>query len=110
MSGNEEVARLNIQGGIFQGDILSPLLFVIGLIPLSHTLRKVSAGYQLGKGQYKKINHFLFKDDLKFYENSKKEHEKLTNTVTIFLKDIAMEFDISKCAFEKQEDLLVLVE
>ena len=42
-------------------------------------------------------------DDLKFYENSKKEGEKLTNTVTIFLKDIAMEFDISKCAFESRK-------
>ena len=50
MSRNEELARVNIQRGIFQGDILSPLLFVIGLIPLSHILRKVNAGYQLGKG------------------------------------------------------------
>ena len=50
MSGNEEIARVNIQRGIFQGDTLSPLLFVIGLIPLSHILRKVNVGYQLGKG------------------------------------------------------------
>ena len=48
MLGNEELARINIQRGIFQGDDLSSLLFVIGLIPLSHTLRKVNAGYQLG--------------------------------------------------------------
>ena len=38
MSGNEELARLNIKRVIFQGDTLSPLMFVIGLIPLSHTL------------------------------------------------------------------------
>ena len=44
MSGNEELATVNIQRGIFQGDTLSPLLFVIGLIPLSHILRKVVAG------------------------------------------------------------------
>ena len=30
MSGNEELARVNIQRAIFQGDTLSPLLFVIG--------------------------------------------------------------------------------
>ena len=48
MSGNEELARVNIQRGIFQGK--TPLLFVIGLIPLSQTLRKVNAEYQLGKG------------------------------------------------------------
>ena len=41
MSGNEELARVNIQRGVFQGDTLS-LLFVIGLIPLSHILRKVN--------------------------------------------------------------------
>ena len=40
MAGNEELARVNIQRGIFQGDTLFPLLFVIGLIPLNHTLRK----------------------------------------------------------------------
>ena len=86
MSGNEEIARENIQRGIFQGDTLSLLLFAIGFIPLSHTLRKVNAGYQLKKGQHKKINHFIFMDDLKFYGNSKKEAERLTNTVRIFSK------------------------
>ena len=48
MLGNEELARINIQRGIFQGDDLSPLLFVIGSIPLSHTIRKVNVGYQIG--------------------------------------------------------------
>ena len=81
MSGNEELARLNIKRVIFQRDTLSPFMFVIGLIPLSHTLRKVNAGYQLGKGLYKKSNHLLFMDNLKLYGNSKKEAERLTNTV-----------------------------
>ena len=88
---------MNIQRGIFQGDTLSPLLFVIGLIPLSRNLWKVNGGYQLGKDQYKKINQLLFKDGLKL-RNSEKEVEILTNTVRIFSKDIAMEFGISKCA------------
>ena len=46
----------------------------------------------------KKIIHLLFMDDLKLYGNSGKEAEKLTNTVRIFSKDIAMEFGISKCS------------
>ena len=70
-------------------------MFVIGLIPLSHILRKVNAGYQLGKRQHNKINYLLFMDDLKLYGNSEKEAERLTNTVRIFSKDIAMEFGIS---------------
>ena len=98
MAGNEELARVNIQREIFQRDTLIPLLFVIGLIPLSHILQKVNAGYQLGKGLHKKINHLLFMDDLKLCENSEKEAERLTSTVRIFLKDITMEFGISKCA------------
>ena len=97
MSEKEELARVNIHRGISQGDTLYPLLFVIGLILLSHTLRKVNAGYQLGKGQRKKINHLLL-DDLKPYGNSEKEVERLTITVRIFSKDIAMEFGIRKCA------------
>ena len=36
--------------------------------------------------------------DLKLYENSEKEAERLTNTVRNFSKDIAMEFGISKCS------------
>ena len=54
MSGNEQLSRVNIQRGIFPGDTLSPLLFVIGLIPWSHDLWKVNAGYQLGNGKYKR--------------------------------------------------------
>ena len=37
-------------------------------------------------------------DDLKLYGNSEKEAERLTNTVRIFSKDIAIQFGISKCA------------
>ena len=95
MSDNEE---LNIQRRIFQEDTISPLLFVTGLIPLSHILRKVNPGYQLGKGHHKKINHLLFMDDLKLYENSEKEAERLMNTVRIFSDDVGIEFGISKCS------------
>ena len=98
MSGNEELARVRIQRGIFQRDTLSLLLFVIGLIPLSHILQKVNAGNLLGKGQHKKINHLLFMDDLKFYGNSEKEAGRLANTVRLFSKDITMKFGIIKCA------------
>ena len=103
MAGNEELARLYIQRGIFQGDTPSPLSFVIGLISLSHTRPKVNAGYQLGKKQHKKINHLFFMDDLKFYGNSEKEAERLTNTLRIFSEDISMEFGISKCAYVRMK-------
>ena len=81
MSGNEQLARVSIWEEIFQGDTLSLLLLVIGLLPFSHTLRKVNAGYQAAKDQHKKIIHVHFMDDLKLYGNNKKEAERLTNTI-----------------------------
>ena len=60
------ILETNIRRGIFQGDSLSPLLFVISLIPLSLILRKCNAQYTLGKDK-PSINHLLFMDDLKLY-------------------------------------------
>ena len=34
-----------IRRGIFQGDLFSPLLFVIALLPLTHILREKGMGY-----------------------------------------------------------------
>ena len=38
-----------IKGGIFQGDSISPLLFVIALLPLTHLLRETGMRYHLEK-------------------------------------------------------------
>ena len=72
---------------IFQGDSLSPLLFVIALIPLTLVLRKVKAGYDLA-GCGGVVNHLLFVDDLKLYGNSEKQVNTLLNKVRIFSQDI----------------------
>ena len=64
---NEKVlGNVLIKRGIFQGDSLSPLVFVLCMIPLSLVLRKVTAGYEL-KNKKVKINHLLFMDDVKLY-------------------------------------------
>ena len=72
---------------------------MIRLISLCHELRKVNEEYQLGKRQQKNINHLLFMNDLKLYENNEKEAERLTDTIRILSKDIVMEFHTSKCAY-----------
>ena len=41
------LAETKIQRGIFQGEALSPLLFIIAMMPLNHILRKCTAGYKL---------------------------------------------------------------
>ena len=45
----KSLAEVTIQRGIFQGDALSPLLFVIAMMSLNHILRKCTAGYKLSK-------------------------------------------------------------
>ena len=82
----EGLAIVKIRRGIFQGDSLSPLLFVVCMIPLTHVLRKSKAR-----------QHLLFMDDLKLYGKSENEIKRLVSTVEVFSQDIGMEFGIKKC-------------
>ena len=95
-SKNEVLGEVEIKRGIFQGDTLSPLLFVIVLIPLSMILREMQCGYQLTKDG-KTINHLLFMDDLKLYGKTERELNSLVNTVHGFSEDIGMKFGMDKC-------------
>ena len=95
--GNNNLGEVNIRRGIFQGDSLSLLLFVVALIPLTHVLRSCVAGYEFASnGQ--KINHLMFMDDLKLYAKSEKALDSLVQTVRVFSSDIGMEFGVDKCA------------
>jgi hypothetical protein len=96
--GGRTLANVKIKRGIFQGDSLSPLLFIVCLIPLSVILREAKQGYTLSRPQSGKINHLLYMDDLKLYGKNKKELESLVQTVRIFTQDIRMKFGIQKCA------------
>ena len=61
--GNVKIAR-----GVFQGDSLSPLLFVLVMIPLIILLRKEKFGYRFTKDASGNIlNRVLFMDELKLY-------------------------------------------
>ncbi len=93
----EELGEVSIRRGIFQGDSLSPLLFVVAMIPLTSLLRREEMGYRFGQ-EGKKINHLLFMDDLKMYGRSAEEVDKLCGVVHKFSEDIGMKFGMEKCA------------
>ena len=96
-AGVRSLAEAKIQRGMFQGDTLSLLLFIIGMIPLNHILRKCTAGYKLSLSQ-EKINHVMYVDDIKLFAKKEKERETLIHAVRIYSQDIRMEFGIEKCS------------
>ena len=81
-----------------QGDSLSPLLFVMCLIPITMVLRKADAAYLLGDPERTRLNHLWYMDDLKLFARSEKGLHSLLHTVYTCSQDIGMRFGVSKCA------------
>ena len=48
---NSELVEVEIKWGIFQGYFLSPLVFVLALIPLTLILRKAKAAYEFSESK-----------------------------------------------------------
>ena len=94
-AGGRSIAETKVQRGIFQGDTLSPLLFITAMMPLNHILRKCAAGYKLSRSQ-EKIDHLLYVDDIKLFAKKEREPETLIHAVRIYSQDIGMEFGIEK--------------
>ena len=90
-AGGRRLAEAKIQRDIFQGYALSPLPFIIAMMPLNHILRKCTAGYKLSRSQ-EKINHLMYMDDIKLFAKNEKELETLIYAVRIYCQDIGTEF------------------
>ena len=95
-SEGKQLARVSVRRGIFQGDSLSPLLFVMALVPRTLVLRDAAPGYVLKSKT--KISHLLYMDNLKLYGKTKSDIESLISTVRLFSDDISMRFRLQKCA------------
>ena len=95
-SNGVSLGNVEIRRGLFQGDSLSPLLFVLRMVPSSLILRKEKFHYEFGDKKTR-VNYFLFTDDLKLFAKSNDQIDSLVNTLYTFSEDIGMEFGIKKC-------------
>ena len=103
LKGEEEVIVSDIiyfMKGIFQGDSLSVLLFILSVNPLSFLLDKLQ-GYACGKHKNYNVMHNFFVDDLKLYASSVNTAKKQLDLVTEFSKDTGMTFGDDKCAYQQ---------
>ena len=80
----ENLGEVRIRRGIFQGESLSLLIFVLSMIPLTLVLRKIGIGYEWGKKQFR-INHLLLMDDLKLFGKTENQIDSLINSVHMFI-------------------------
>ena len=93
-NGVVQVERVRIRRGIFQGDSLSPLLFIIAINPLSLLLNRRCSGYKLDELN---ITHCLYMDDLKAYSNSYSGIKMALCVIEQFSTDIGMSLGLGKC-------------
>ena len=89
-SGKNKLGKVNIRWGIFQGDSLSHLLFVLALTHVTIALRTLL------------LNHLLFMNDFKLY-GSNDEIDSLVKVVKIVSGDIGMQFGFGKCIVLKMK-------
>ena len=88
---------IQIRMGIFQEDSLSPLLFCIALIPLTHELNRADSGNQVHRNE-RKISCLMYMDDFKLLGRNKDDLENEIKIVKAISKDINMNFGLEKCA------------
>lgn len=93
---------VKIANGIFQGDALSPLLFILSVSPISFALENKAKPYRSSVGQLSgkgfSLGHQFYVDDLKIYAPNRRE---LVNALVVAKKistAIGLDLNVGKCA------------
>ena len=97
--GRKRLTEVINQKDVFLRIALSPLLFVIVMMPLNHIIRNCRSGYKLHTSQ-EKFNQLLFVDSIKRLAKNENELETMIPAVWIPRQDIGMEFFIEKYAMQ----------
>ena len=99
-NGQIETEMIKFQHGILQGDLLSLILFIPSVNPLSFLIQKCD-GYTMGTQLHRdtKLTQLFFVDDLKLFSNNMNTAKQQMDIVTTFSKDINMQFGLEKCAY-----------
>ena len=93
----ENLGEVDVKRGIFLGDSILPLLFVLSMLSLSLILKNVNASYEWEKVEYK-LHQLLFMNDLELFSKSKEQIYTLVRTVHVFSTDIRLVvFGIKNC-------------
>ena len=89
------VENIQFKRGIYQGDSLSPLLFIISINPISLLLNRRCRGYHM---EGLNMTHVLYMDDLKGFCDGPESLKRMCHIIEDFTHDIGMELGLNKCA------------
>ena len=83
------------KNGVFQGDLLSPIIFLTVFNPIFQHLQENSKfGYQLGE---EKFITLPYADDFCLITTDKRTHQRILNQINENIKSLGMKIKPSKC-------------
>ena len=97
-----DLGEAKVMTGIYQGDSMSPLLFIMALNPISRWLNKADEGAKLrieNEEADMKVNHLLYMDDIKLITTNNQDLQKLVRTVGKGFAEIGLNLSEAKCRF-----------